>query len=208
MKITSKIAGLLVLMFAVAFVGCNNKNKNNNGNMQNQTGNNMQMSQNNNGNNQKVNANNSDFMANLTGSNQVPSVNTNASGKAYFKVNKDSSKIMYTVQLSNADSVIMAHIHYGAKGKNGPPVVWLYPSPSNHNQKVKKGTVNGVLKSGSFDSTNFVGPMKGKSITDLVHAIKHDSAYVNVHNKAHQNGLIRGQVKAGGMNNNMNNNNM
>jgi hypothetical protein len=203
MKITSKIAGLLVLMFAVAFVGCHNKNKNNNGNMQNQTGNNTQMSQNN---NQKVNANNSDFMATLSGSNQVPSVKTKASGKAYFKVNQDSSKIMYTVQLSNADSVIMAHIHYGVKGKNGPPVVWLYPSPSNHNQQVKKGPVNGVLKSGSFDSTNFVGPMKGKSIKDLVQAIKHDSAYVNVHNKAHQNGLIRGQVKAsGGMNNNNNN---
>src|SRR5699024_10496865 len=99
---------------------------------------------------------------------------------------------------SNADSVMMAHIHYAPKGKNGPPVVWLYPSPENHNPMVK-GSVNGVLKSGTITSADLVGPLEGKTVKDLIRIIKNDSAYVNIHNKAHQNGLIRGQIQSSGM---------
>jgi hypothetical protein len=203
MKMTSKIAGMLIVLFTIAFVGCHNKK---NGNNAGQTANsNMQMTQNNNMGNKQVNANSSDFMASMTGSNEVPSVQTNASGKAFFKVNSDSSKIMYTVKVSNADSVTMAHIHYGVSGKNGPIVVWLYPGPNKKNPSVKKGTVNGVLKSGTITSSDLVGPMQGKSIKDLIHAIQHDSTYANVHNKANPKGYIRGEIKANGMMNNNSN---
>lgn len=147
-------------------------------------------------NSQTVTAKNSDFVANLTGSAEVPPVQTNATGTAYFKINKDSTKLMYTVKLSNADSVIAAHIHYAPSGENGPPVAWLYPSPTKHKHVVTQGTVNGVLKSGTLTSANLLGPLKGATIKDLIRVINHDSAYVNVHNKAHKSGLIRGQIHA------------
>jgi hypothetical protein len=204
MKVSIKLAGLLVVIGTFVFTGCHKKN-----NGMPNTNNKMGANNNTNtGNKGKITANNSDFMANLSGSDEVPNVKTDASGMAYFKMNNDSSKLMYTVKLSNADSVTAAHIHYGVKGKNGPPVVWLYPGPNHQSKKVKNGTVNGKLKSGTINSSNLVGPMKGKSIKDLIHAIKHDSAYVNAHNKAHEDGFIRGAVKrstGNANNNNMNN---
>ncbi|HYW34992.1 MAG TPA: CHRD domain-containing protein [Balneolaceae bacterium] len=147
---------------------------------------------------QEVTADSSDFQAVLTGQNEVPdSVQTNASGDAYFKVNSDSTELHYTIDLSNADSVTMAHIHYGTSSENGPIAVWLFPGPKQQSPSLDAGPVNGVLKSGIIDSTDLVGPLKGKSIGDLIQAINSDSAYVQVHTKAHPEGEIRGQVGSG-----------
>jgi hypothetical protein len=206
MKITSKLAGFLIIAFAVAFTGCHKKNKSgvNMGGSTGTaiTGTNTGM---NNANNQTVTADSSDFTATMTGQNEVPAVQTNAHGMAFFRVNNDSSKIMYTLKVQNAKNITMAHIHYAVSGKNGPIVVWLYPGPGQKNPSAKNGSTNGVLKSGSFTSSDLVGPMKGKTIKDLIHAIEHDSTYANVHNKANPKGYIRGQIKSGGMMNNNSN---
>lgn len=135
------------------------------------------------------------FIANLSGSHEVPSpVKSNASGKAYFKVNSDSSEIFYTVHLANADSVIMAHIHYATSSSNGPILVWLYPEGA-HKPLLKAGPINGTLQKGVITSSSLNGPLKGKNILDLIHAMEHDSAYVQVHTKMYPSGEIRGQVQ-------------
>jgi len=134
-----------------------------------------------------------DFVAQLTGGEQVPSVATPASGTASFWLNPDSTAIRYKLTVADLNNVTMAHLHLGASGKNGPPVVWLYPSAPP--PKEIAGPSNGVLSEGSINANNLVGPLAGKTIGDLLDAIRAHNIYVNVHTREHSDGEIRGQLQ-------------
>ncbi|HZZ57449.1 MAG TPA: CHRD domain-containing protein [Opitutaceae bacterium] len=134
-----------------------------------------------------------DFVAHLTGGEQVPAVTTDATGTASFWLNPDHTELRYELSVTNLNDVTMAHLHLGAAGENGPPVVWLYPSSPP--PKEIPGATNGVLSQGSIKADNLVGPLAGKSVNDLVDAIKANKIYVNVHTTAHPEGEIRGQVQ-------------
>lgn len=139
-------------------------------------------------------AKNSSFIADLSGKNEVPTpLSSNATGKAYFRISNDSSMIHYTVDLAGADSVKMAHIHYGSSTQNGPIAVWLFPE--NASPTLVPGPVNGTLQSGVIADSSLTGPFEGKKVIDLIHAIEHDSAYVQVHTAAHPEGELRGQIQ-------------
>ena len=86
----------------------------------------------------------------------------------------------------------MAHIHLAAAGKSGPPVVWLYPSKAH---PVKTGKVSGLLSRGAITAAQLVGPLKGKTLADLLEQIRDGNTYVNVHTRAHPGGEIRGQIQ-------------
>jgi hypothetical protein len=53
---------------------------------------------------------------------------------------------------------------------------------------------DGVSINGSIAANNLEGPMQGKTVADLLDAIKNNTAYVNVHTEANPNGEIRGQL--------------
>ncbi|MGH7996319.1 MAG: CHRD domain-containing protein, partial [Opitutaceae bacterium] len=129
----------------------------------------------------------------LKGVTQVPPVETAASGTAWFWLNPDGTEIRYKLTVVDLSNVTMAHLHLGESGKNGPPVVWLYPSAPP--PKEIAGVSNGVLSQGSIKADNLVGPMAGKTIGDLVDAIKAHKIYVNVHTREHPSGEIRGQLE-------------
>ncbi|MEJ2702932.1 MAG: CHRD domain-containing protein, partial [Sedimentisphaerales bacterium] len=78
-------------------------------------------------------------------------------------------------------------------GGNGSPAVWLYPSapPS----MLIPGAFRGTLGEGSFTSKDFVGPLAGKELADLLVAIKENRAYVNVHTQQFPGGEIRGPLQ-------------
>jgi hypothetical protein len=82
----------------------------------------------------------------------------------------------------------MAHIHSGATGKNGPVVVTLFKSAS------PTGTMNGLLSQGTITSSNLEGPLKGKTISDLIRLMNDGTAYANVHTQQNPKGEIRGQI--------------
>lgn len=86
----------------------------------------------------------------------------------------------------------MAHIHIAPAGQEGPVAVWLYPS--HPPAAMKNGEFTGVLARGSITAADLQGPLKGKTIADLVDDIKAGNAYVNVHTKANPGGEIRGQI--------------
>ena len=134
-----------------------------------------------------------DFQADLNGGEEVPPVKTKAQGEATFNLSKDGDSIHYKITVSNLENVNMAHIHQGAFGKNGPIVVWLYPSEPS--AKLISGKTDGVLAEGAITSANLAGPLKGKTITDLLNDIKSGNAYVNVHTLQNAAGEIRGQIK-------------
>jgi len=128
------------------------------------------------------------FTANLVSSEEVPANTSPATGKATVTISPDGSSLHFVVEVANMQNVTLAHIHLAAKGQNGPVVVPFYTGP------VKPGSFTGTLAQGDATSSNLVGPLAGKTISDLVQNIKSGNCYVNVHNSAHPGGEIRGQL--------------
>lgn len=139
-----------------------------------------------------ANAQKTRFTATLAGSHEVPAVQSTAHGRATFQLGRSGKSIFYTVTVDGIDNVTMAHIHMGASGKNGPPIVWLYPAKA---YPVKMGKRSGLLARGSFTASNLVGPLQGKTIADLMKEMRKGDLYVNVHTKAHPDGEIRGKIE-------------
>ena len=126
---------------------------------------------------------NHEFAANLTGQQEVPPVNTQATGQAI--VVPINQSVSYYVNVTGIQGVTQGHIHSGIQGENGPIVVTLFQFDSPQ---------NGVTQSDNFTATNLEGPMQGKTIPDLVSAMKNGSTYVNVHTEQNPNGEVRGQL--------------
>jgi hypothetical protein len=134
-----------------------------------------------------------DFTAQLTGGEQVPPVSTSASGAASFWLSADGLELRFKLSVTTLNNVTMAHLHLGAAGENGPPVVWLYPSAPP--AKVIAGASNGVIAEGVIKAGDLSGSLVGKTVADLVTAIKAHTIYVNVHTQDHGDGEIRGQLQ-------------
>lgn len=131
------------------------------------------------------------FKAWLTGSHEVPSVSTNASGKALFKLKRIGGqfKLLYLVKVKNIGSVTRIDLHLGRKGQNGPRIYNLF-GPTNPGISVDKGVVFGKIS-----PSNFEGPLAGHSLFKLIKLFFLKKVYVNVHTAQHPSGEIRGQVK-------------
>jgi hypothetical protein len=131
--------------------------------------------------------------AKLKGENEVPPVTTNAEGKVKLKVKE--TNIKYKLNITGITDATMAHIHQGKSGENGEPVVDLLAEGN------KQQASNGLFINGSIVDSSLIGPMKGKTISDLVASINAGNNYVNVHTQAHPDGEIRGQLEISGQKN-------
>ena len=108
----------------------------------------------------------------LTGGEEVPPVQTSATGENMLKIGADGM-VTGKVTTKGIDGT-MAHIHMGAKGKNGPVIVPL-----------SKGEAAGEWV-----------PAKGAKLTDdQMKAYKAGDLYANVHSEAHKGGEIRDQME-------------
>jgi hypothetical protein len=125
------------------------------------------------------------FTASLSGDQEVPPNTSTAKGWAWFKPTGDS--VGYQVNATGLDKVSMAHIHGGKTGENGDPIAMLQIMQSS-------GPINGTLAQGSITSSDLMGSLAGKSVSDLVSKMQSGEAYVNVHTEANPNGEIRGQI--------------
>ena len=106
-----------------------------------------------------------------------------AQGEAIFRVNDDGT-VDFRLIASNIDNVIMAHIHCGRPGQNGPIRMWLSPviGPTGAPGPTGSGPHNGVLASGTFNPSGVICPAANVG-TDmaLLEAIRAGLTYVNVH---------------------------
>ena len=112
-----------------------------------------------------------DIKVKLTGAEEVPPVSSAATGAGTIKVNDDMT-VSGSVTTKGIEGVA-AHIHSGAVGKNGPPVIPL------------EQTSPGVWSV----------PAGSKLTADQYKTFKAGELYVNVHSAAHKDGEIRGQLK-------------
>jgi hypothetical protein len=135
---------------------------------------------------------NHDFAANLTGQEEVPVVDTQATGQAIFvPIQPTNETIDFHANATGIQAVTQAHIHSGVLGENGPIVVTLFKFDPAQNPDQNGFTING-----NITAINLEGPMQGKTIPDLITAMKNGSTYVNVHTEQNPNGEIRGQLSS------------
>jgi hypothetical protein len=126
------------------------------------------------------------FVTNMTGQEEVPPVDTQAVGEAILTQDLPQNQTMhYYVNVTGIQGVTQGHIHSGAEGGNGPIVVTLFSFDSPQNE---------VLQYSNFTASNLEGPMQGKTMQDLIGAMKNGTTYINVHTEQNPNGEIRGQL--------------
>jgi CHRD domain len=135
------------------------------------------------------------FKASLTGTGEVITSDSStpgtslATGRAVFWMDEDGGPVHFRLEVHNITGVFQAHIHLNGPGVNGPVVVFLFKSAT------PTGTVNGLLSQGTFTAADFVGPLTGHSLGELLTDIRSGDAYVNVHTLPnHPGGEIRGQL--------------
>lgn len=106
----------------------------------------------------------------LSGDNEVPPVHTAASGNSSISIADDGTVAgsVHTTQIAGT----VAHIHLGAKGKNGPVLIAL-----------TKGT-----------DGDWQVPAGSKLTTEQLKSFKAGDLYVNVHSQANKGGEIRTQL--------------
>lgn len=121
------------------------------------------------------------FKTVLAGEFEVPVRSSDAEGKAEFKLVDHGTKIRFKLKVEEITNVWMAHIHLAPAGSNGPIVVWLYPRAAPPPAQAIPGEFEGELAEGFITATDLVGPLAGKSLSDLVAAIQAGQTYVNVH---------------------------
>jgi CHRD domain len=112
-----------------------------------------------------------DLKLHLTGAEETPPVTTSASGTGTITIAADKS-VTGTVKTVGIEGTV-AHIHVGAPGQSGPPIITL-----------NKGA-DGVWSV----------PTGSKLTDDQYASFKAGNLYVNVHSAEHKAGEIRGQLK-------------
>ena len=126
----------------------------------------------------------------LTGEEEVLTVaagaphpsDSRAQGQAIFRVSGNT--VEFRLIAANIDNVIMAHIHCGRFGENGPIRMWLHPviGTSGSPNASGLGAHNGVLASGTFSAAGVVCPAANVGTAmPLLDAIRAGLTYVNVH---------------------------
>ena len=107
----------------------------------------------------------------LTGAAETPPVQTSASGSGTISIGDDKT-VAGSVKTTGIEGMA-AHIHVGAAGTAGPPIITL--------AKGADGTWN--------------VPAGSKLTDDQFAKFKSGDLYINVHSAAHKDGEIRGQLK-------------
>lgn len=113
-----------------------------------------------------------EFRAALTGANEVPPGDSDGAGTAKVVINGTLNELCVDLEVSGISAATAAHIHRGAAGENGPPVVNLDP-PDDEDE----------------DDCDSIGD----ALADEIQA-NPAGFYVNIHTAEHPNGAIRGQL--------------
>lgn len=113
------------------------------------------------------------YTSTLSGTQEVPPPgDPDGRGAAEFTIVDRTDNLCYELSVSNIEPATAAHLHRGAPGVAGPPVITL-DAPAD-------GESNGCLSVAS----------------ELVDEIERNpnGFYVNVHNAPYPNGAVRGQL--------------
>jgi hypothetical protein len=129
------------------------------------------------------------FVAEMTGFEEAPGVATLAKGFAGIQVSADGQSVFYTIVLTDSSSpIVAAHLHLAPRGEAGPVVVGLCSAQTTRCQ------TEGMVAQGSFDASDFSGPLAGDTLDRLIRETRNGMIYVNVHSTKYPSGEARGQL--------------
>jgi hypothetical protein len=113
------------------------------------------------------------FRAQLSGANEPGGGDPDGAGLARVEINDTTNTICTDLEIRQINAVTAAHIHRGAAGVNGPPVVTLDAPDDNDSDDCDEAS------------------------DALVDEIRNNPSvfYVNVHTADYPNGAIRGQLR-------------
>jgi CHRD domain len=134
------------------------------------------------------------FTASMSGTNEVPPVDTKATGETTFRTANNDTTIKYKVNITGFKDATGAHIKMGKAGANGEVVVDLLQGSKKNPTKI------GLAIRGNITDSSLVGPLKGKTLADLISAMKSGDAYVDIQTPTHKEGELRGLIESGGGN--------
>jgi hypothetical protein len=110
--------------------------------------------------------------ATLTGAAEVPPGDEDATGSFTATLNPGHDQLCYELKADKFNTPTAAHIHQGAVGQNGGPVVMLEPPKNGMSKACVPVAMDLAMK-----------------------LMQHpENYYVNVHNAAYPNGGLRGQL--------------
>lgn len=120
-----------------------------------------------------------DFEVSLSGDNEVcddpQACGGPGSGAATVEINSDENEVCYTFELENVEGANAAHIHEGADGESGDPVVDLaYAGDDSGADDCVDGVEEGLLEDILDDPSGY---------------------YVNVHSDEYPDGAARAQLE-------------
>lgn len=141
------------------------------------------------------------FTAVIDGYQQVPTLST--SGHGYFVGVVDTEAGVLKYALSYADTegeVLQAHIHLGRPAVGGGIMVFLCSNLANGPAGTPECPPGPARVTGMVGTEGVVGP-SGQGIepgefAEVVNALRHGAAYVNVHTTSYPPGEIRGDIGA------------
>lgn len=119
------------------------------------------------------------FSASMSGRQEVPRTgDRNGRGMARITTDGARGRVCFRITLARVGTVAAGHIHSARKGKAGPVAVALFGEATRR----PRGCVRGVEKS-------------------VIRRIERNPGahYVNVHDKRHPDGAVRGQLKERGI---------
>ncbi len=112
-----------------------------------------------------------DVQVKLSGDQETPAVTTSASGSGTLSVGDDKS-ISGSIKTKDLSGATAAHIHKGAAGDKGPPVVHLTKA----------------------SDSEWTVPAGSKLSDEDYESFKAGKLYVNIHTAVNKGGEIRGQI--------------
>jgi cyclophilin family peptidyl-prolyl cis-trans isomerase len=122
------------------------------------------------------------FSATLTGAQEVPPVTSAATGSAHLAFNKLNNQFDLRLNVQGIAQNILtdSHIHPGAVGQEGGPIVDL---GSGNSYSLVGSDLTRSINNGAFPAAN-------------VNQLHNNATYINVHTVANPDGEIRGQLNS------------
>lgn len=154
------------------------------------------------------------FNADLSGESQVPAVETDASGRAVFKLNDDQTALRYDLKVEGldfgpilgqtpqtadtADDVTRLHLHAASTGENGPVALGILDPAQDGDFDATINEDGSTTLSGVWQDSDATNQALSAFIPSLLAANPDDEVglYVNIHTEANPDGELRGQVTA------------
>jgi hypothetical protein len=139
--------------------------------------------------------------ARLTSFQEVPALSSAGRGRFSARVDPDAQTITYELSFSGLSTpVTQSHVHFGQKSVNGGIVIFLCSNLGNGPAGTQACPAGGGTISGTIRPANVANPTEVQGIApgefdEILKAIRHGAAYVNVHTTKFTGGEIRGQIE-------------